>query len=204
MDWLLNLISPPSSPTRQFESAINDNPGDLLVAALVAEAELPVANINHQNYVELIPGLLSNFDSILGCKATATGKLCLYMKWTRTTDNTFHILNDTTVPIEKLSHNDEAIRWKERFEKWVDQVRYQLPFETFLYWTDMESIFTVNPTLSSWLDSRQLCHLQPMLENNGCISIDMLSFLDEETLLQWGMLRIPARLLMVDIRQMNT
>jgi len=204
MEWFLNFISPPVSPSRQTDSANIDDPGDLLVAGIVAEAEAEQSINNNQNYVELIPGFLFYFDSILGCKASTTGELTLYMEWAQTPENIDLILNETTVPIEKLCHNDDAIRWKERFENWVDQIRYQLPFDTLLYWSDMESIFTVNATLSSWLDSRGYCHLQAMLEKHGCISIDMLLFLDEETLLKWGMRPLPARLLMVDIRQLKT
>ena len=204
MDSLWNLLSPPGSPNRR-SLLDTDDPGDQLVAALVADAsaDQQVVSVNNQNYVEFEDDQKTFFDYICGCKVAPTGDLHFYVAWTEIPQNFDLILNDTPVHIEQLRHNDDAIGWNERFEKWVEQVRYQLPFETVLYWSDMESVFTVDATLSSWLESRGLSCLQVMLENNGCISIDMLSYLDNETLLGWGMNLLTARLILGEIQAMT-
>jgi len=205
MEYLWNLISPPLSPIRQgssYDPTDPGDPGDQLVAALVTDT-LGEATVTNENYVEFDNGEKKYFDHIVGCTVSITGDIHFSLSWTDVVADLNLILNDTFVPAEKLCHCDAAVAWTIRFDNWAEQIRHQIPFDTLLFWDDMKCIFTADATLTSWLELRGLSFLQPLLEKHGCVSLDMLSYLDRETMLQWGMKSLPARLIMEDIQAMK-
>ena len=188
-----------SSPGRPSTPCSND-PGDDLVAALVGDTVVPTSPNENQRYVVLEGDEKTYFNKIVGCIVTHTGNLLFLLEYPDIVENIDLILSAQPVSATKLRHYDEATTWTTRFEKWVDQVRHNVPFDTLLFWDDMKSIYTADATLTSWLDSRGLSFLIPLLEKHGCVSIDLLSYLDEGTMLSWGMKALPARVISDDIK----
>ena len=197
--WKLLPVSPFASPGRSSTPHYND-PGDDLVQAFVEETHVPTSPNENENYV-LLEGEKTQFNNIVGCIVTHTGNLFFELEYPHIVENIDLILASKPVPAEKLRHNKEVTAWTTRFEKWVEQIRHNIPFHTLLFWDDMKSIYMTDATLTSWLASRGLSFLKPLLEKHGCVSIDLLSYLDEETMLSWGMKALPARVISNEIQK---
>lgn len=157
-----------------------------------------------QNYVVLGQNdERSYFSHIINCCVNPNGNLVFFLAWLDTVPNLDLILNDTPVHAHKLCHNDGAIAWTVRFEKWANKKRHNLPVGTVIQWGDMKYDHTMETTLSTWLESHGLSSSGQLLVEHGCISINMLSYLNKDTLLNWGMLPLPARVMMEHIHKMN-
>jgi len=206
MNYIWNLLSPPASPTRQQATQQAEpglDPGDQLLTTLVQDGQVYMVDqvdTTDQNYVEFNNGEKRYFDHIWGCKVSTAGDLYFYLAWAEIVENIDLSLSDIPIHARRLYHNDNTTAWTERFEKWSNEIRDQLPFDTLLFWDDMKSIFTVHAGLELWLESRGLSVLKPVFEEHGCISIDMLPHLDKKTLLQWGVSLFHTRLIMKDIQ----
>lgn len=195
--FLRSLSAPPLTP---LPASLPASPLTLFPASPVLSPDRQLSSYSNQNYVDSASGENICFTKIIGIKVTHDGSFYMSLEYPDTPENFDRILSPQPVPVEKLRHNEEATAWTKRFEKWVEQIRHNIPFDTFLDWDDMKSIYTADARLISWLQSRGLSNLQPQLEKHGCVSIDLLSYLDKETMLLGGMGTIAAEVLDDEIR----
>ena len=195
IDWL--NPSPPLSPSRKNEADMSGEEHPWPEEQDILPQDLPPG----QNWVKLHHnGIYVQFEKIVSCGCNELGHMTFQLQWQQ--DDMHNVLNNPPVFASLLAHNDEAVRWSDRFSLFCNLYGSATPITGPYTYEQMDTSATLEPELVTWLAQCHLSAFGPLLQKHWHTSLSMLRLLDEETLASWGMKRTPLHWMMKCIRKL--
>ena len=189
---LFGWLSPPASPNRHNNTNLS-----------VEEQDTPPRDQDSppgQNWVKLPnEDTYTQFVQIVSCGCNEIGQMTFQLQWQQ--DDMHNMLNSPPVFASLLVHNDEAVRWADRFYLFCHLYGSATPITGPYTYEDIDTSATLEPELVTWLEKCHLSAFGPLLQEHWHTSLSMLRLVDEETLASWGMKPTPTHWMMKCIRE---
>ena len=197
MFGILEWLSPPASPNRHNETNL-----PVEEHTSPEEQDTPPRAPPGQNWVKLHhDGGYIQFKQIVSCGCNEVGQMTFQLQWQQ--DDMENVLNSPPVFASSLAHNDEAVRWADRFYLFCHLYGSATPITGPYTYEEMDTSATLEPELVTWLAQCHLSAFGPLLQVHWHTSLSMLRLVDEETLASWGMKPTPRHWMMKCIRELK-